>query len=264
MGLSLLSVFDMIDYGSGEVRDLAMTAVTPPVKPGAKSEAVELKIARIAYGEDAPAKSGFALEGLRFAGGGATGLVEFDQLFRLLLRRRDPGAASRAGKARFRRGLDRLPQVHPDDRDDPAQRRLGRRAAAASRPRADQGRARHLRAEGRRAAQRNPDQPRLDDRQADRARDGRHRQPGRARPDRDGHPFARSFGQARPRLGGRAQRTRHPLALARQRRAPPVRCLRHARQCDEGSVLERPRSGAGRGAGRDGAQASRRSCRISA
>jgi hypothetical protein len=76
MGLSLLSVFDMIDYGSGEVRDLAMTAVTPPVTPGAKSEAVELKIARIAYGEDAPAKSGFAFEGLRFAGGGATGLVE--------------------------------------------------------------------------------------------------------------------------------------------------------------------------------------------
>lgn len=76
MGLSILSVFETIDYGSGEMRDLAMTVVTPPTKRGAKSETVEMKIARIAYGEDTPDKSGFTLEGLQFGGGGAKGLID--------------------------------------------------------------------------------------------------------------------------------------------------------------------------------------------
>ncbi len=52
-----------------------MTLITPPT-PGAKPETVEFKIARIAYGESAPAKSGFALEGTSFSGGGAKGQIE--------------------------------------------------------------------------------------------------------------------------------------------------------------------------------------------
>lgn len=76
MGQALLAVFESIDYGSGEMRDLAMTVVTPPTKAGAKSETVEMKIARIGYGEDTPDKSGFALEGLQFSGGGAKGAID--------------------------------------------------------------------------------------------------------------------------------------------------------------------------------------------
>lgn len=101
MGLSVLTLFDMIDYGSGEMRDLAMTVATPPDAPAgkpqagkagttkpqagkpqpgksqaAKPETVDIKIARIGFGEDTPAKSGFAVEGLQFAGGGARGLID--------------------------------------------------------------------------------------------------------------------------------------------------------------------------------------------
>jgi hypothetical protein len=75
MGLALLSLYDSVSYGNGELRDLAMTLITPPT-PGAKPETVEFKIARIAYGENAPAKSGFALEGTSFSGGGAKGQIE--------------------------------------------------------------------------------------------------------------------------------------------------------------------------------------------
>jgi hypothetical protein len=75
MGLALLSLYDSVSYGNGELRDLAMTVITPPT-PGAKPETVDMKVARIAYGENAPAKSGFSLEGTSFAGGGAKGQIE--------------------------------------------------------------------------------------------------------------------------------------------------------------------------------------------
>lgn len=75
MGLSLLSLYDNFSYGSGEARDMAMTIVTPATS-SAKSETVDMKIARIAFGEDAPAKSGFAVEGLQFAAGGAKGQID--------------------------------------------------------------------------------------------------------------------------------------------------------------------------------------------
>jgi hypothetical protein len=75
MGLALLSLYDSISYGNGELRDLAMTVITPPT-PGAKSETVEMKVARIAYGENAPARSGFSLEGTSFSGGGGKGQIE--------------------------------------------------------------------------------------------------------------------------------------------------------------------------------------------
>lgn len=82
LGLSLLSALEMIDYGSGEMRDFAMTltvpadAAKPKGKTAAKAETVEIKVARIAYGEDAPAKSGYAVEGLQFAGAGARGMID--------------------------------------------------------------------------------------------------------------------------------------------------------------------------------------------
>ncbi len=78
MGRSLLALYDRVDYGSGEIRDMTMNVVNPKPdgKPAAKPDPVEVKIARIAYGEDTPAKSGFALEGLQFSGGGAKGLID--------------------------------------------------------------------------------------------------------------------------------------------------------------------------------------------
>jgi hypothetical protein len=89
LGLSLLSLYDTISYGSGEARDIAMT-VTAPAKPDAKrkgkgsgngkatagTETVTVKLSRVAFGEDTPAKSGVALEGLQFSGGGTNGSVE--------------------------------------------------------------------------------------------------------------------------------------------------------------------------------------------
>jgi hypothetical protein len=74
VGLSVLSLFDRIDVGSGDIRDMTMNVVNP--KSSTDSGPVGIKIARIAYGEDAPAKSGFALEGLQFSGGGAKGLID--------------------------------------------------------------------------------------------------------------------------------------------------------------------------------------------
>ncbi|WP_156323291.1 hypothetical protein [Bosea sp. AAP35] len=75
---SLLALYDRVDYGSGEIRDLSMNVVdqTGPGKPGARPEPVEVRIARIAYGGDSAAKSGLSLEGLAFAGGGGKGVVE--------------------------------------------------------------------------------------------------------------------------------------------------------------------------------------------
>ena len=75
LGLSVLALFDMFEYGSGETRDFAMTISASP-EPGAKSESVDLKVARMAFGENAPAKSGFALEGLRFSSGPSKGGVD--------------------------------------------------------------------------------------------------------------------------------------------------------------------------------------------
>jgi hypothetical protein len=86
-GLSLLSLYDTISYGSGEARDFSMT-VTAPAKAGENGkrkgkqaaapvpETVTVKLSRITFGEDTPAKSGVALEGLQFSGGGASGAVE--------------------------------------------------------------------------------------------------------------------------------------------------------------------------------------------
>lgn len=75
LGLSVLALFDMFEYGSGEARDFVMT-VSPPPKAGDKPETVDMKIARMAFGENAPAKSGFAVEGLRFSSGPAKGGVD--------------------------------------------------------------------------------------------------------------------------------------------------------------------------------------------
>ncbi|CAH1676248.1 conserved exported hypothetical protein [Hyphomicrobiales bacterium] len=75
LGLSILSLFDTFEYGSGEARDFAMTVSAPP-KPGAKPETVDMKIARMAFGENTPAKSGFALEGFRFSSGPAKGAID--------------------------------------------------------------------------------------------------------------------------------------------------------------------------------------------
>ncbi|MGO4263887.1 hypothetical protein, partial [Lysobacter sp. TAB13] len=70
MALSMFSLFDAIDYGSGEVRDMVMALSVPP-NPGEAPVAMDVRIARLAYGEDAPAKSGYAVEGFSFAGAGA-------------------------------------------------------------------------------------------------------------------------------------------------------------------------------------------------
>lgn len=82
LGLAMLSLFETVSYGSGEARDFVMTMVAPPkpdakpAAPGAKPETVDLRINRIAFGEDTPAKSGFAIEGMSFAGGGGTGQID--------------------------------------------------------------------------------------------------------------------------------------------------------------------------------------------
>lgn len=75
LGLSVLALFDMFEYGSGETRDLVMN-VSPPPKAGAKAEAVDMRVARMAFGENTPAKSGFAMEGLQFRSGEAKGGID--------------------------------------------------------------------------------------------------------------------------------------------------------------------------------------------
>jgi hypothetical protein len=74
MLLAMLALFDSVDYGSGEIRDVVMAIKTPP-KPGAKPEPVDLRFSRIAFGEDTPEKSGFVMEGLKFEGGGGKGAI---------------------------------------------------------------------------------------------------------------------------------------------------------------------------------------------
>ncbi|MGX5736702.1 hypothetical protein [Bosea thiooxidans] len=76
LALSMIALFDMFEYGSGEARDFAMTVQAPPTS-GAKPETVEMKIGRMAFGEATPARSGFAMEGLRFSSGPAKGGIEF-------------------------------------------------------------------------------------------------------------------------------------------------------------------------------------------
>jgi len=76
LALSVIALLDMFEYGSGEARDFAMTVQAPPTT-GAKLETVEMKIARMAFGEATPAKSGFAMEGLRFSSGPARGGIDF-------------------------------------------------------------------------------------------------------------------------------------------------------------------------------------------
>lgn len=75
LGLSMLALFDMFEYGSGEARDLVMN-VSPPPKAGTKAEAVDMRIARMAFGENTPAKSGFAMEGFQFRSGEAKGGID--------------------------------------------------------------------------------------------------------------------------------------------------------------------------------------------
>ncbi|MFC5418503.1 hypothetical protein ACFPOB_02890 [Bosea eneae] len=72
--VAMAEIFDAVDYGSGEIRDIVMSLKTPP-KPGAKAEPVDMRFSRIAFGEDAPEKSGVSIEGLQFEGGGAKGVV---------------------------------------------------------------------------------------------------------------------------------------------------------------------------------------------
>ena len=75
LGLSVLSLFDMFEYGSGEARDLVMT-VNPPPKTTAKGDAVDMRIARMAFGENTSAKSGFVMEGFQFRSGEAKGGID--------------------------------------------------------------------------------------------------------------------------------------------------------------------------------------------
>jgi hypothetical protein len=84
LALSALSLFDSVDYGSGEVRDITMRLIPPP-KPGKAAgpadkarpdDPVDMKIARMAFGEDTAEKSGFAMEGMQFASGPVKGRVD--------------------------------------------------------------------------------------------------------------------------------------------------------------------------------------------
>jgi len=72
--LAMAEIFSVFDYGSGELRDVAMALKAPP-SAGAKPEPVDLRFSRIAFGEDAPAKSGFVIEGLQFEGSGTKGAI---------------------------------------------------------------------------------------------------------------------------------------------------------------------------------------------
>ncbi|GAU84808.1 hypothetical protein [Bosea sp. BIWAKO-01] len=75
MALAMFSLFDTIDYGSGEARDMVVAFSVPP-NLGEAPVAMNLKIARVAYGEDTPAKSGYVMEGFSFAGAGAKGAFQ--------------------------------------------------------------------------------------------------------------------------------------------------------------------------------------------
>lgn len=85
LALSGLALFDTVEYGSGEVRDIVMHLV-PPARPGPAAgekpraedkqrpeDPIDLKIARMAFGENTPEKSGFAMEELQFSSGAVKG-----------------------------------------------------------------------------------------------------------------------------------------------------------------------------------------------
>jgi len=80
LALSMLTLFDMVDYGSGEARDFKAT-IRPPASGDAKDkdktkDPVDWTIDRIAFGEDAPDKSGFAVEGMAFTSGPGKGRID--------------------------------------------------------------------------------------------------------------------------------------------------------------------------------------------
>lgn len=75
--LSMLTLFDMFEYGSGEARDFKAMIRPPAADKGAKpKDPVEWTIARMAFGENAPDKSGFAIEGMAFTSGPGKGKVD--------------------------------------------------------------------------------------------------------------------------------------------------------------------------------------------
>ncbi|MGY6248945.1 hypothetical protein ACXIUS_15490 [Bosea thiooxidans] len=74
--LSMLTLFDMFDYGSGEARDFKATIRPPATEDGKPKDAVDWTIDRIAFGENAPDKSGFAVEGMAFTAGPGKGRVD--------------------------------------------------------------------------------------------------------------------------------------------------------------------------------------------
>lgn len=77
LAVSVLALFDMFDYGSGEARDFKATIRPPATGDGAKAkDPVDWTIARIAFGENAPDKSGFAIEGMAFSSGPGKGRVD--------------------------------------------------------------------------------------------------------------------------------------------------------------------------------------------
>ncbi|CAM5766034.1 hypothetical protein [Bosea minatitlanensis] len=82
--LSMLTLFDMVDYGSGEARDFKAT-IRPPASADAENkdkgkdkarDPVDWTIDRIAFGENAPDKSGFAVEGMAFTSGPGKGRID--------------------------------------------------------------------------------------------------------------------------------------------------------------------------------------------
>jgi hypothetical protein len=74
--LSMLTLFDMVDYGSGEARDFKATIRPPATEGGKAKDPVEWTMDRIAFGENAPDKSGFAIEGMSFTAGPGKGRVD--------------------------------------------------------------------------------------------------------------------------------------------------------------------------------------------
>lgn len=74
--LSMLTLFDMVDYGSGVSRDFKATIRPPAIEGGKMKDPVDWTIDRIAFGENTPDKSGFAIEGMTFAAGPGKGRID--------------------------------------------------------------------------------------------------------------------------------------------------------------------------------------------
>ena len=77
-GLAMVQMFEMFEYGSGDAVDFKMS-MPVPVEPAkgkdSPTQLIDLTIARIAYGEDTPAKSGYIVEGMTFSGKDARGRI---------------------------------------------------------------------------------------------------------------------------------------------------------------------------------------------